>query len=353
MKNWKKYGCFLLIVALIVGVVLYFHYRHKPAAVHAFTPPPAIVNLATVKVAHWPVIVTATGTVSSAHGVTIRAQVAGQIQKKLLSSGSTVKQGQAIYRIDPQGLAQLIQENKAQLLLKEAQLAEQMKLFRHNYVAKNDFDKAKEAHDVALSTLRQNQHKLLLTRVKAPFSGRLGVMLAHLGDYVKVNDPLVSLQDPDHLRVDFTVPGADAGRVAIGQKVEFSVAQYPSQQFVAHVSAVNPNVTPDTQSLLVRAYLDKTTHHIIPGAFADVRLYLTSATPTSVVPSTALVYSDAGPAIYHVVKGVAHLTPVIIGERLGDDVAVLSGVHAGDLIVSEGKIKLMDGSRVQSSSSRK
>ncbi|PHQ79652.1 MAG: hypothetical protein COB66_06455, partial [Coxiella sp. (in: Bacteria)] len=145
MKNWKKYTFFLLIVAIIAALILYGHYKNKPAPAVAFVPPPAAVRFATATMQHWPDIVFATGTVSSVRGVTIRAQVAGQVLRKLVDSGHLVKQGEAIYQIDPQGLAQLIKQNKAQLILTREQLSEQQKLFKKGYVAKNSFDKAKEA----------------------------------------------------------------------------------------------------------------------------------------------------------------------------------------------------------------
>ena len=353
MKNWKKYTFFLLIVAIIAALILYGHYKNKPAPAVAFVPPPAAVRFATATMQHWPDIVFATGTVSSVRGVTIRAQVAGQVLRKLVDSGHLVKQGEAIYQIDPQGLAQLIKQNKAQLILTREQLSEQQKLFKKGYVAKNSFDKAKEAYDVAFNTLQQNQQKLALTEVRAPFSGRLGVTLVHIGDYVSVNDKLVSLQDPNHLRVDFTVSGGDAGRVQVGQLVTFTVAQYPGKQFKAKVTAVNTNVNQTNQSILVRANLDKADVPIVPGAFSDVQLYTHASTPVLTVPQTALVYSDAGVAVYHVINGVAHLIPVTTGQRLKLGIAISSGLNVGDVVVSEGKIKLMDGARVKESNGEK
>lgn len=346
-KNWKKYTVFLLLVLVIVGVFLYYHYRHQPVAGQAFTPPPVIVTLGRVKVAHWPMILQGTGTVTAQQGVLIRAQVAGQVLRQFVASSVAVKRGTLLYQIDPQGLSQLIRQNEAQVTLKQEQLLEQRKLYQQKFVSKNAYDKALAAYKVAVDTLKQNQQKLALTKVTAPFSGRLGVMLVHQGDFVNLNTPLVSLQNPNDLRVDFTLPGNHANLVKIGQKVMVEVLQYPNRRFVGAVVSVNTSVNTANQSILVRAHLNKSANIIMPGSFANVQLYAKTNQSVLVVPQTALVYSDSGVAVYRVVNGVAHLTPVLVGQRFGESVAITRGLQAGQTIVAVGKVKLMDGMRVQ------
>ena len=344
--NWKKIVSFLLLVATIVAVVLYFHYRHKPEPTQVFTPAPATVKFATVKLRHWPEVVRATGNVSALRGVTLRAQVSGQIIQQYVDSASQVKEGQPIYQIDPQGLAQLIQQNQATLTLKRAQLDEQQKLYKQKFVSKNDYDTAKANYEVALDTLKQNEHKLLMTKVVAPFAGRIGVTLVHEGEFVSVNQPLVSVQNLDNLRIDFTVSGIEAAKVKTGQKVLFELSQYPSKIFQATVAAKNPNINSQNLSLLVRAEITKTDANIIPGAFANVQLYVSNSLTFLTVPQTAVVYSNNGIGVYRVINGVAQLTSVTLGPRLQNQIAILKGLKAGDVVVAEGKIKLMDGAHV-------
>lgn len=346
LKNWKKYVFFLFLLAVVIAIILYFHYRRQPAAVQAYAPPPAQVQLTKVKMQLWPTILQGTGTVTAQRGVVIRAQVAGEILRQFVHSSAEVKEGDSLYEIDPQGLVQLLKQNEAEVVLKEEQLEEQRKLYRKGYVAKNDFDTAEAAYKVAVNTLKQNKRKLVLTRVLAPFAGKLGVMLVHRGDYVNVNTPLVSLQDPNDLRVDFTLPGNYANLLAVGQLVKLEVLQYPKTTFEAKVTSVNASVNPQTQSILVRAHLDNPKQRITPGTFANVQLYVNTGHPVVTVPDTALVYSDEGISVYRVVKGVAHITPVEVGQRIGQWVEILSGIKAGDVVVSEGKVKLMDGAKV-------
>ena len=106
-------------------------------------------------------------------------------------------------------------------------------------------------------------------------------------------------------------------------------------------------MNPQSQSILVRAHLESAKQVITPGSFANVQLYVNTGRPVVTVPDTSLVYSDEGVGIYNVVKGVAHITPVEVGQRIGQWVEILSGIKAGDVVVSEGKVKLMDGARVK------
>lgn len=346
LANWKKYLFFLLLLAVAVAIALYFHYRHKPVTVRAFVPPPTHVTLTTAKLQRWPTVLQGNGTVTADKGVMVRAQVAGQILKQYVHSSTEVKAGELLYQIDPQGLAQLISQNEATLALKKEQLEEQRQLYKNRFVSKNAFDMAEAAFKVALNTLRENQHKLILSEVRAPFSGKVGVMLVHQGDFVNVNTPLVSLQDPQDMRVDFTLPGNFANLPEAGQLVKLNVLEYPDLTFEAQVTSVNASVDPNNQTLLVRAHLNHPQKPITPGSFADVQLYVNTGRSVVTVPDTALVYSDEGIGVYQVIDGVARIKSVEVGQRMGTWVEILHGINAGDTIVSEGKVKLMDGARV-------
>ncbi len=347
-SNWKKSVFFAFIVMVIVAVVLYQHYKHQSAPFKAFTPAPVNVILTQVTQERWPTLLQGSGFVSAEQGVMIRAQVAGQIVSQFAHSSTAVREGQALYQIDPQGLAQLIKQNEAQVALMKSELAEQAALVKKRYVSKDDYDKAIARYKVALNTLKQNQRKLELTVVTAPFDGKLGVMLVHKGDVVKANQPLVSLQDSNSLRVDFTVPGNFANQAQLGQKIEFEVLEYPGSIFAGKVISVNSSVNQASQSILIRAHVDERLgQRITPGSFASVALYLNENHLVLTVPETAIVYNDSGTYVYKVTKGTAHLTQVKLGQRVGDRIAVSSGLNADDEVVAEGKEKLMDGVRVQ------
>lgn len=338
----------LIIVVCIALLLTYCHYHKSGAPAHRGYPPMLVLmQKATLK--HWPDILQATGTVSADKGVIIRAQVAGTVLKQYVASSALVQPNQLIYQIDPEGLAQVVAQNQSELSLKKVQLDELSALFKKGYVSKNDFDVAQEAYNVALTTLQEDEHKLALTKVTAPFSGQLGVSLVHEGDYVSINEPLISLQNPDAWRVDFNVSDVDATKVQSGQKVELSVSEYPGRLFSGRVVSVNTDVDPQSQSVLVRARLDKPSVPLISGTFAIVQLYIVNSKPVITIPQTAVVYGDSGNAVFRVTQGIAHEVPIVIGQRFGDEVAVLKGLSAGDVIVSEGKIKLMDGMPVAQS----
>ncbi len=351
-KTWKKYTFFILIALIIIILIWHHHNQRKVQVMSAFTPPPVAVRMAPAQSQKWPVILQGTGLVTAHNGVMIRAQVAGEILEQFVQPSSFVQAGAPLYQIDPQGLEQLIKQNEAEATLTYAQLREQQVLYKRGFVSKNEYDTAVANYKVAANTVQQNKHKLSLTRVAAPFSGKLGVMLVHKGDIVKVNDPLVSLQNSDQLRVDFTLPGNFAHLAQVGQTVEIEVLQYPHKIFKGQVTSVNASIDQATQSILVRAYLDKEASIITPGAFATVQLFIDRTYPVVTVPQTAVVYSDAGASVYRVVDGVAHIVPVTTGQRLGNQIAITSGLTSNMQVVSEGKVKLMDGDRVQISNTQ-
>lgn len=339
----------LFTVICLALLLAYCHHRDQQNAAMPKAPWPMLVLMQKVKAEKWPEILQATGTVSAEKGVILRAQVAGNIVKQFVASSATVQANQLIYQIDPQGLAQVVAQNQAELTLKKVQLGELSVLFKKGYVSKNDFNVAEEAYNVAVTTLQENQQKLAMTKVVAPFAGQLGVSLVHEGDYVSVNQPLISLQNGSSLYVDFNIPDVDSSKVTIGQKVTLTVSEYPQKILSGKIISVNTDVDPQSQSVLVRANLNKPDVSVIPGSFAVIQLYVTNSKPVMTIPQTAVVYSDSGDAVFRVIHGVAHEVPIVIGQRLGDSVAVVSGLEIGDMVVSEGKVKLMDGMPVMES----
>ena len=337
----------LFIVIGLVVLLTYCNHRKHVVTPMGFRPMPVFMQKVTA--AQWPEILQATGTVSADKGVILHAQVAGNILKEYVASSATVQANQLIYQIDPQGLAQLVAQNQGELTLKKAQLDELSVLFKKGYVSKNDFNVAEEAYNVAVTTLQEDQQKLAMTKVIAPFAGQLGVSLVHEGDYVSVNQPLISLQNSTALYVDFHIADVDSSKVQIGQKVTLTVSEYPEKILSGKVVSVNTDVDPQSQSVLVRANLDKLNMSIIPGSFAVIQLYVVNSKPVVAIPQTAVVYGDSGDAVFRVDHGIAHEVPIVIGQRQDSLIAVVSGLSVGDTVVSEGKVKLMDGMPVADS----
>jgi multidrug efflux system membrane fusion protein len=192
--------------------------------------------------------------------------------------------------------------------------------------------------------------------IRAPFSGQLGVRLVDVGSYLNPGGPIVTLTDLSTLWVNFTLPEQAAPDVRVGQDARIKVDAYPGRVFPAKVTAIEPQISAQTRTLLVQATLDNPGHVLLPGMFADAELVLPDAAPAVLVPETAVDYSLYGDSAFVIhedgkdPQGHPRLkvtrVPVQVGDRADGKIAILSGLSPGDRVVASGQLKLSNGAAV-------
>jgi len=200
----------------------------------------------------------------------------------------------------------------------------------------------------------QQQAQVDYKFIRAPFAGRLGIRQVDLGQYLAAGTTIVTLQSLDPIFVDFYLPQQALDQIKVGQTVEANVDTYPKQNFSGSITAINPKVDPNTRNVQVRATLKNPDHKLLPGMFATVDIDIGAPQLQVTLPQTAITYNPYGNTVYIVDdKGkdadgrpqlVARQTFVTTGATRGDQVAVLSGVKQGDVVVTSGQIKLHNGS---------
>ncbi|MGH9206534.1 MAG: efflux RND transporter periplasmic adaptor subunit, partial [Acidimicrobiales bacterium] len=154
--------------------------------------------------------------------------------------------------------------------------------------------------------------------------------------------------------LDFYLPQQALDQVKTGQPVTVGIDTYPGQSFAGEISAVNPKVDVSSRNVSVRATIKNPDHKLLPGMFATAAITVGAPQRYVTLPQTAIAYNPYGDTVYVVDdKGkdangkdqiFARQTFVTLGATRGDQVAVLSGVKAGDTIVSAGQNKLHNGS---------
>jgi membrane fusion protein (multidrug efflux system) len=192
--------------------------------------------------------------------------------------------------------------------------------------------------------------------VKAPFAGRLGIRQVDLGQYLTAGTAVVTLQALDPILIDFYVPQQALAQLKIGQPVSATVDTYAQQTFSGTIESINSKVDASSRNVQVRAALRNSERRLVPGMFANVRIQLGEKNALITLPQTVVTYNPFGDTVFVVEKsgvddqGNARLTVqqrfVKLGDTRGDQVAVLSGVKAGEIVVSGGQMKLRNGTVV-------
>ncbi len=192
--------------------------------------------------------------------------------------------------------------------------------------------------------------------MKAPFAGRLGIRQVDIGQYLTAGTPVVTLQALDPILIDFYVPQQALAQLKIGQPVAATVDTYAQQTFSGSIEAVNSKVDASSRNVQVRASLRNPDRRLVPGMFANVRIQYGGKNALITLPQTAVTYNPFGDTVFVVSKNgvddkgnprqTVQQRFVKLGDTRGDQVAVLSGIKAGEIVVSGGQMKLRNGTEV-------
>jgi membrane fusion protein (multidrug efflux system) len=320
----------------------------RPAAVQAAPPAPVDVETVTVAAEAMADDVSAVGTLRSNESVMLKPEVAGRIAAIRFREGGTVRRGEVLVELDAAVQQAEVQQARANLSLAQANFNRTEDLFARKFLSQSARDEAASRLEIARANMALTEAHLERMRLRAPFAGIVGIRNVSVGDYVKEGDAIVNLEDIATLKVDFRLPETYLERIRPGQSLEVASDAMPGQQFDARVSAIDPLVDEQGRSVLMRATLPNEGLRLRPGMFARVRLILQERANVAVVPEEVLVPAPGNVQfVYRVVDGKAQRVEVKTGARRGTRVEIVSGVQAGDVVVTAGQLKLRDGAPVQ------
>ncbi|HBB69638.1 MAG TPA: efflux RND transporter periplasmic adaptor subunit [Geobacter sulfurreducens] len=172
--------------------------------------------------------------------------------------------------------------------------------------------------------------------VYTPLSGVVIEKIAIEGQYVNMGDPLFTIADLSTVWVEAEIYESDVSFVKVGQRVEVTSASWPGKTFAGRISLVYPFLDPKTRTIKARIELSNPGLKLKPDMFvnAAIKMPLGSAV---VVPAAAVMDTGTRQVVWVQVKeGTFQPRDVKVGARVGDEVQVLSGLTAGEVIASSG-----------------
>ena len=287
-----------------------------------------------------------TGSLMANQQVDIASELTRKIVRVNVKDGAYVQSGQLLFELDNADL--LAQLDKLKQQEKLAQLNEERlrDLIKHEAVVQQDYDQAFTNLKVLQAQISELQVTISKTRIKAPFSGQIGIVHVYPGAIVSFNTVLTNIQDNSVIKLEFLVPEKYANIIAAGSIQKFSVAS-DSKQYTAKVFAREARLDQNTRTLLIRAITANPGRTLLPGQSARIQLALHSSNDALMVSSQALIPSSQGYSVYVVKNNQVRLSPVEIGQRSPYAVEVLKGVSNGDTVVTSNLLRLAPGAEVQ------
>ncbi|MCB1775342.1 MAG: efflux RND transporter periplasmic adaptor subunit [Gammaproteobacteria bacterium] len=342
----------VLLLAGIFGGIFGWkqHNAQLTAAAQGGGPPPAVIATTRAALETWQPALQVVGSLAAVSGIEVTSEVSGKVKAIRFQSGQAVEQGELLIELDDEtDQAELkgLQAERTIARLRHDRLA---KLVREKTISKSDFDEARANLDAASARVAAQQALIDKKRIRAPFSGRLGIRRVDLGEYLGAGTAIVPLEQLDPILVDFTLPERELARVAVGQEITLKVQAYPEETFTGTIEAIDPGVIVANRSFRVRARLENPEQRLRPGMFADVSVKLPQEDDVITIPDTAISYAPYGNSVFVIVESEGSRTvsrrQIETGQTRNGRVAVVSGLQVDEQVVSAGHNKLRNGQAV-------
>src|SRR5690606_32551437 len=182
--------------------------------------------------------------------------------------------------------------------------------------------------------------------IQAPFAGVLGFRQVSSGTMVSSNTVITTIDDISTIKLDFTVPETFIGSMTPGAKIIAKSVSFPGREFEGIVRTIGSRVDPVTRAITVRAHIPNNDSALRPGMLLTVEV-LTSTHEALVVPEGAVSQVHNCAYVSRVDGQTARQQQIVVGGRRFGVVDVVERLQEGDLIVTEGIVKLRDGIEIR------
>jgi RND family efflux transporter MFP subunit len=335
-----------------------------------------------------------TGSLMADEQAEVSAEAAGRVVAAAVERGTHVSQGAVLVRISATETSAQLQEAeanaaqiearlglsagqafdpkhvpdvmnaKASLDLAEAEFGRIKSLLDQKVVSQSEYDQrraqvdvARQQFQVAQNVAEQSYRSLQAARarielarkaqadttIRAPFSGVVAERVVSVGDYVTRGAHVATVVRVDPMRVELTIPEQAVSLVKAGQPVRISVDAYPGETFPAKVRFVSPSLRTDQRALTIEAIAPNPDARLKPGLFATALIQQPTSTPALLLPASA-VETVAGTGRVYVIKNdKVEERIVTVGETVGQQVEITSGLTREDTVAAAPKGHLSDG----------
>jgi membrane fusion protein, multidrug efflux system len=348
-----------LLLALVLGALYGFNQFRAHAIATFFAehkPPPVEISAATVKTISLPRFAPGIGSIAAIHQVTVNPEVGGRVTTIFFEPGELVHAGDPLVQLNDAPDRGDLANYQAQAHLAELSLQRAKMLRRSDFASQETVDQDQAQLDEAQAQILRTEAVIAQKLIRAPFAGQLGVRQIDLGQYLNPGAPIVTLTDLSMLYVNFTLPSHLRPEIHVGQRVDVTSDAYPGRTFVARLTTIEPQISPDTRTIQVQATMPNAENALLPGMFVDAAIVLPPRPDTMVLPETTVEYTLYGDSVY-VIRAAgkdaqghpvfeAVRAPVKTGRRWDGKVAILDGLKPGQRVVADGQIKVQSGARV-------
>ena len=304
----------------------------------------------------WPATWSSIGSVAAVHGVTVSADLPGIVEKISFESGQPVAAGAVLVKLDTRQEEAQLAAAQAARDLAELNLKRAKDLVAQGISAQADLDRIAAEQKSALAKAGEIRATIGRKTIRAPFAGVLGIRQVSLGQYLEGGAAVVPLQSVRPVYVNFSVPQLQSAQVKVGFPLHAAAEGVVGIEEDGRVTAIDSVANEATRNVQIQATFANKDGKLRPGMFVKTNLGMGAGDSAITLPTSAIRYAPYGDAVFIVEQvagpnGQKYLGVrqqfVKLGPSRGDQVAILSGLKAGEEVVTSGAFKLRNGAAVK------
>ena len=346
-----------LIVIIILAATIFGLHNYKTSLQQAASAqaasmpePAATVNAINVSTISYQKNVRVSGEVQAFKFLMLHNELAGEITRLNATSGSVVKKGQTLLELDHRDEDARLMAAKATLLLQQQTLDRNIELHKNRTISEEQVDQARAAVQIAQADISVIKTAIDRKTITAPFTAKVGIHTLEVGQYLDKNSQVLELVGVnDFTWIDFNLPQLYqeldlASNVSIKPMTQ-------STEYAASIIAVDPKLSRMSRHLKYRAQIPTATLALKPNTLVSVIVPVAKEVQLVAVPDLAIKRDALGNYVFVLEASDegsyrAKQVPVQLGERVGEQVMIVSGLEVGQLIANKGSFKLFPGMKV-------
>ncbi|MFN8911162.1 MAG: efflux RND transporter periplasmic adaptor subunit [Alphaproteobacteria bacterium] len=379
VKEWVMLNKVKSLAALAIIGAAAFKFSATSAGTQIMPEIKQEVTVSVIRPVDTPVTFNFSAITEGSKEVEIRSQVTGILQSQLFQDGKIVKADDTLFKIDPRQFEIAVSSAKSGLLKAQAELSQSEKdearlknLIARKAISQKEYDDSyaklqmSKANYISANTkLDEAKLNLSYTTIKAPISGSVSKAFKNEGALINASETLLTkIIQLDPIYANFSVSENDF--VKLDQNIAKGIIKMPDEKklnvelrygdnilysHIGHVSFSDSEIKKGTGVIEVRTSFPNPENHLIPGQFVKLKLIGAYRPNSIVIPKRSVINGIAGSAVFVINElNKATSKDVQVGDEIGDNIQILSGLKAGDKVIVDGSQKVQNGMEVTISS---
>ncbi|MEI6435998.1 MAG: efflux RND transporter periplasmic adaptor subunit [Bacteroidota bacterium] len=290
--------------------------------------------------------ITVSGTIKSFEETVLMPDVSGRVVMINLPEGKFVTKGTILVKLFDADLQASLRKLQTQLEIARQTKKRQAELLAVSGISELEYDQTTLQVNSISDDIEVLKAQISKLEVLAPYNGIIGLRNISLGAQVTAGTPLATIRETNQLKLDFSVPEKYGREISEGKIVRFTV-QGSDTTFSARIIAAEGGIEAATRNLRVRALVSGLDQALRPGVFATVTVPLTINPNALMIPTQSVIPQERNKKVIVARDGKATFATIETGTRRTRDVEVISGLKAGDTIVTTGILFLRPNSALK------